>query len=229
MCGCSGGGGVVSVLLLQEPYIGNTGRLALGHRIIQHSSPTGTKPVKSAIVILDPTIEITVNQEMVTENIVCVVVLFGTTRVGLASLYCEGTDPVENYLLQLQRFIPRLGTGGVTVTGDVNAHSPWWGSGIEDPQGEAVNDFLAMHDLHVLNTGAAPIFSVYRGGVHCASFVDITACSGGILHQLQEWRVDERLVTLSDHRAVRFVLRTDREPQTWTGASTRKFNTRKAD
>lgn len=220
----------VSILMLQEPYVGNTGRLTLGHRVIQYLGTAGTKPVKSAIVVLDPTIRTTVDQDLITENMVCMVASRGTIDLGLVSLYWEGTEPIEGYLRRLQSCLPRLGTDKHVVAGDINAHSPWWGSDAEDPRGEAFSDFLAMHDLYVLNTGSLPTFSVYRGGLHHKSFVDVTACSSTILHRMENWRVDEEFVTLSDHRAIRFTIRMDgRRRARDEATTTRRFNTRKAD
>lgn len=219
----------IAILLLQEPYVGSKGHLALGHRVIQYTRPTSSNPVKSAVVVLDPSIKITTNQDLITQNMVCLVASRGTTELGLVCLYWEGSEPIEPYLQLLQQSIPRLGADKVVVAGDVNSHSPWWGSDSEDSRGEALNEFLAMNDLQTLNTGGLPTFSVYRGGRHYKSFVDVTACSSNILHRVTDWRVDEHLLTLSDHRAIRFTIQTDKGQQVRPVSSTRIYNTGKAD
>lgn len=228
-CLCSSVNLGASILLLQEPYVGNKGYLSSQYQVVQKTGTTSDKPVKAAIVVMDPNVRVSVDRELISENIVCIAVDCGTLRFGVVNVYLEGTSPIDDYLRQLENFIPRMGVEHILLAGDVNAHSQWWGSHADDARGVSLNEFLACLDFNVLNTGTKPTFSTIRGGTLCTSFVDITACTSSVLDRVGNWMVDEELVTLSDHKAITFEMQSGKKAGAQLPKSaTRKYNTRKA-
>lgn len=86
-----------SILLLQEPYVGNKCHLNLNKRVIQKAGSSSTNPVKAAIFILGTFMQVKIEPDLVTENAAFTI---GSTKLGLASLYWEGTVPINTYLEQ---------------------------------------------------------------------------------------------------------------------------------
>lgn len=146
-----------SILLLQEPYVGKRGFAKMDtHKVIQ--SFKGSKPVKSAIVIVNDKLVVAEHPHLCSENIVCVTVILGRYRVGLVSVYLEGTQDIEPYLQQIQRVVEGLHTPNVILAGDVNARSNWWGEFEEDRRGTSYVELLAQLRMTVLNTGRTANF-----------------------------------------------------------------------
>ncbi|KAJ8933807.1 hypothetical protein NQ314_013779 [Rhamnusium bicolor] len=83
-------------------------------------------------------------------------------------------------------------------TGDLNAKIYLWGSKIENARGLILKDWLAAHDLLVINLGAAT-FS--RGEQE--SVIDVTFASTRLADRIRDWRVldDE---SLNDHQVIYF-------------------------
>jgi hypothetical protein len=69
-----------------------------------------------------------------------------------------------------------------------------------------VSDFLAQHDLNVLNEGSVPTFETIRGTRKLESYIDITACSNALLTRVENWRVCRDAALGSDHNAIVFSL-----------------------
>ncbi|CAH4026731.1 unnamed protein product [Pieris brassicae] len=75
-----------------------------------------------------------------------------------------------------------------------------------------------------------PTYDTVRGGKVFKSHVDITACTTDLLAVIDDWRVEEGLVS-SDHNAITFKVRLERSKGRKKGIerTTRKYNTRKAN
>ena len=220
--------GGYSVLLLQEPYVGTRHRLELGGvRVVQDSS--GNEPPKSAIVLLDGNASLTVDQAMVTKNIVGAVVGFGEVKVAFLGAYLEGDKDIEEDLAFLTTSLQTLDATLAVVAGDLNAKSPWWGSDTEDRRGAAVAEFAAAAGLQVANVGTVPTFCARRQGRDYTSVVDVTLATVRLLPQLDGWRVDPGLTDLSDHRPIAFLLNLTPQPGGRPKPTTRIYDTKKAD
>ncbi|CAG9135416.1 unnamed protein product [Plutella xylostella] len=154
--------GGYSAVLIQEPYVGSTGRVDTKYRCVQKMA-TRDNPVKSAIIILDPSFSLVEDHTMVTENIVTVVLERGPVKLGLVSVYLEGDKSLNPYLSTVQSCMSRINTKTVILGGDINAKSQWWGCEHEEPRGTTFSEFAAQQDLHVLNEGTEPTFYIWRG------------------------------------------------------------------
>ncbi|CAG4958928.1 unnamed protein product [Parnassius apollo] len=179
------GKGGVSIALVQEPYVGKSGEMKLttGTKIIQCTLKR-QKPVKAAIIIFDDRLGVIHDPQLVTETEVAVLLRAGKMRLGIVSVYYEGDQDIEPYLVRTKVACEKLQTENLLVGGDVNAWSHWWGSSHEDQRGAAYNAFLNEIELHILNTGDAPTFETYRGNKKYTSVVDVTACSLSLLGRI---------------------------------------------
>ncbi|CAG9134522.1 unnamed protein product [Plutella xylostella] len=222
--------GGYSAVLIQEPYVGSTGRVDTRYRCVQKMA-TRDNPVKSAIIILDPSFSLVEDHTMVTENIVTVVLERGPVKLGLVSVYFEGDKNLNPYLSTVHSCMSRVNTNTVIVGGDINAKSQWWGCEHEEPRGTTFSEFAAQQDLYVLNEGTEPTFYIWRGDNLYTSRVDVTLATSALFHRVQNWSVQADLVpSAPDHRAITFAIdfgklaHSPPPPKT-----TRLYNSKKAD
>lgn len=221
-------GAGVGVLLLQEPYVGSKGYLQLSsHRVVQQMQ--GSAPVRSAVVVLDPTFNIVVNPHHLTTDISTVILTRGSTGICIISVYLDGEKLLEDDIKKLKEIMQMTATRNTILAGDFNAASHWWGCRVEDDRGTDIVDFLSEVGLNVVNQGSAPTYHTYRRGKLCASIVDVTTCSDALVDKVSGWKVVKDDAGLSDHRKIHFHLSNEREGADMPLGSTRCFNTKKAD
>lgn len=128
----------VGVLLLQEPYVGSKGFLQLSsHRVIQQMQ--GNSPVRSAIVVLDPTFNTIINRHRLTKDISTVILTRGNISICIIGVYLDGEKPLEDDTSKLKEII-LSNTQNIVLAGDFNAASHWWGCREEDDKGSYLVD-----------------------------------------------------------------------------------------
>lgn len=219
----------ISVALLQEPYVGNTGVLKQhsGTKIIQ-CTLNRQKPVKAAVAVFCDQVEVIHDPQLVTETEAAVLLVGENLRLGVISVYLEGDQDIKPYLNRIRTIIKKLNTNYIILAGDINAWSHWWGSASEDSRGAEYHSFLTEINFEILNIGDTPTFEVFRGGRECTSIVDVTACALPLLGKIDNWRVDRSLLT-SDHNAITFCLRLETALKQLEPVTTRRYNVKKAD
>ncbi|CAK1604661.1 unnamed protein product [Parnassius mnemosyne] len=220
----------ISILMVQEPYVGAKAHITCKYRVIQKDTGNKEKPVKSAVIVVNPNIQYCVNQKIITENIVACRLCINEFSIGVINVYLEEGADIEDDLCNITRFIENLDTEHVILGGDFNAKSPWWGCDAGDRRGVVIAETLAQLDLQILNEGQTPTFHVWRGAREYSSIIDITTCTTALLNRITDWKVDPNLITLSDHRAITFNLNIKNSNKTThQRISTRIYNTSKAD
>lgn len=124
--------------LTQEPYVGSVGSLKRygGTRVVQAMG--GGRTIKSAIIIFDERLEMTVDSTLLTPNIVYIITTLGNKKVAFFSVYFEGSEPIEPYLRTLRNMCGAIKADQYLIGGDVNAWSPWWGSRDENVRGDFI-------------------------------------------------------------------------------------------
>ncbi|CAK1585042.1 unnamed protein product [Parnassius mnemosyne] len=220
----------ISILMAQEPYVGAKAHITCKYRVIQKDTGNKEKPVKSAVIVVNPNIQYCVNQKIITENIVACRLCINEFSIGVINVYLEEGADIEDDLCNITRFIENLDTEHVILEGDFNAKSPWRGCDAGDRRGVVIAETLAQLDLQILNEGQTPTFHVWRGAREYSSIIDITTCTTALLNRITDWKVDPNLITLSDHRAITFNLNIKNSNKTThQRISTRIYNTSKAD
>lgn len=222
----------IQVLLLQEPYVGNMGKMSVpaGCRVVQ-STGSLNEPVRSAIVVLDQNIRFIENSKFISRDIVGVIIKIDNLKIGLVSVYLDKDLDLLLYLNCIKSIFRGMGCNRMVVAGDFNASSPWWGCAVEDERGAALMELYAELGLEVANEGQEPTFLAYRHGQPATSIIDVTTCSSTLLPALRNWKVDPTLCTLSDHRPITFTLqlRSLHGRTSEDGSSTRVYNTARAN
>ncbi|CAG5027192.1 unnamed protein product [Parnassius apollo] len=151
----------VTLLLLREPYVGAISHVTCNRRVIQKTTSNRDKPLKSAVIVVDPTYLILENPEHVSENIVGFIVKIGKLVVGIINAYLEKDGNIEDDIRKITRILQDMDTENVILTGDFNARSLWWGSRAENERGLLLSEMIAELDMNVLNQGSDSTFYQY--------------------------------------------------------------------
>ncbi|XP_045772159.1 uncharacterized protein LOC123872072 [Maniola jurtina] len=106
----------------------------------------------------------------------------------------------EAYLDSVRAAVLRQTGGRVIVLGDLNAKSRAWGSPSTDERGRAVQVWALLSGLSLLNRGAVNTCVRQQGG----SIVDLSFAIPAVAGRVTDWKVEENVETLSDHRYIRF-------------------------
>ena len=110
--------------------------------------------------------------------------------VTVCSLYLSPSTVVSKH--QLEALIAQL-PEPMILLGDLNGHSPLWGSEETNNQGKVVEDFVSDHDLCILNSGS-PTFCSSQGTL---THVDLSLCHASLFLDF-DWKVHSDLCG-SDH------------------------------
>lgn len=117
------------------------------------------------------------------------------------SCYVSSNIPLKDFEIFLKELSVNFETYGknrTIIAGDFNAKNKLWGSRINDKRGELLIEWIAQHNLSVINEGMASICVCKQG----ESVVDITLCTGDLANKIKDWKVLEDIETLFDHRYI---------------------------
>src|SRR5690606_20841506 len=118
------------------------------------------------------------------------------------------------------------------ITGDFNAHHPWWNSTRPARNADSIITVADRHSLHLLNIPDVPTYILRNG--NGTSVLDLTFTTPDLHSEVDGWSIDEEALSGSDHLPVRFniystnvtSLETPLEPKlNWKKADWEKFDT----
>lgn len=122
---------------------------------------------------------------------VCVQVHLPSLTLTVCNIYIPpGLTISADELLGLINQLP----SPFMIVGDVNAHSPLWGSSRTCPRGSIFESVIDTADLVILNSGEATHFAVATNSSTC---IDLVLCSPSLSTDLQ-WSILDDLYG-SDH------------------------------
>ena len=187
--------------LLKEPAITTRGKI--------ESIPSGTQvfaaPHPRAAILATPGMSIWSLPDLTSKDLVACTWLTGRPEVPeivLISMYADGTllNPISRELIAAinyceSRRLPLI------LGVDTNSHSVTWGHPDNNTRGDAFEDFIAGHPLHILNRGSLPTYQTSRA----QSVIDVTLASHTIQDLIVNWEVC-RENYLSDHKCIQMEL-----------------------
>ena len=220
---------------LQEPYNSNgiIRGLGLNTKIILDTK-TITSRVKnmnpiSAIAVRNPETKCLKLEHICSTHFTCVDIVRLPTRFHLISAYMQYSDPIRDYLQQLEKALETLQGKEVIICIDANATSSSWHrlttshSGRSEQRGEELDEFIAQHRLIVLNrTCNAPTFD----NIHGQSNIDVTIATNAIASKVGNWRVHPNKINC-DHRLITFEITCTNQRILTT--QNNRFNMKRAD
>lgn len=92
------------------------------------------------------------------------------------------------------------------IMDDLNAKSETWGATRPDNRGIYLEDWMATLDLRVVNIGDKPTCVRWQGN----SIVDVVFATHDLVSRIEDWRVRDDILSLSDHHYIEFTVRNQR-------------------
>ena len=108
---------------------------------------------------------------------------------------------IRKILSIIQPFI----TENSVITGDFNARSTAWADKTTNSRGSKLMEFIENNQLLTFYSMEGPTFQITRGLSVFESNIDITLCTPGASHLLQEWKLSQKDLA-SDHRPIIFTI-----------------------
>ena len=145
-------------------------------------------------------------RDLVVVQVTIPIIGVGVTKLLVASAYLPGERRVNAQSLERVADFGRAHALDVIIAMDANAHHTAWGSTNINSRGEELLDFVVSQNLQILNRGNEPTFVSSCGR---EEVLDITLISPGLSELITDWEVSDD-VSLSDHRHIRFRLKSKR-------------------
>ena len=205
-----------SVVLLQETQLSPESQFTLqGYNIFRKDNPTGVPSGGAALMVNGDLLVSEVILDTPLQAVAARVSLHRT--ITFCSVYLPSGSPVskDNLLNLISQLPPPF-----VIMGDLNGHSPLWGSNDTNAKGRIIESVIEQSDLCILNDGSPTfIHSNYGTSTH----LDLTLCDPSLLLDF-EWHVHGDLCG-SDHFPTVITPVIDREEEETTG----RWNLKKAD
>lgn len=123
-------------------------------------------------------------------------VIIGYDEYYIVGCYLPPSIPIEEFVKTLDNISESInGKSKVLICGDFNARSIAWDPSTTNIRGEIVEEWAAATDVRLLNIGREPTCIRPQG----ASAVDLTWCSADIVPKIDNWKIVNDTITLSDH------------------------------
>lgn len=154
----------------------------------------------SAIVVLDPALEVFALSQFCDTHITVVLISLGHHKFHLFNVYCQFSQNIDPFLHKLDHIIHSLNTSHFIICMDANAKSPLWHSNALDSRGSSLEDFIVSHRLEICNIHGQPSTFWTTNG---ESNIDVTLVSSSLAGSVGCWRVYDGL-GVGDHRPISF-------------------------
>ena len=194
------------ILLLQEPYAINNKPQTLGSQVKILTSKKKDEYPWAAIAVTNPTITVTNLKHHGNCNTVVAEIIKEQYKLYAISGYLSPHQDVTFTLNHLGGILHTLRGSNIILGIDSNAHSTSWGSATTDAAGEAIEMFIAQHDLTIINEPSNITIFCSNWG---SSNIDLTLARGSIKRRISDWRVEDNWTT-SDHRELSLNITTTR-------------------
>lgn len=183
----------VDVILVQEPYGNNFSSYFRNYEIFSAlETPKAFVACRSGMYDFFPL--------RLDTHLIALKVRSHFKEFILINIYRPPSSDISYFLDSINMIIsdnPRI---PLLVAGDFNAKHELWGGSIIDERGEAIVEFLMIHNLAVLNSNnSLPTFSGYRG----ESWIDLVITSHSLYPECTDWKVEDT-ISNSDHRYISY-------------------------
>lgn len=145
---------------------------------------TVTIAVVATIAVRNPGVSVVKISQLCDTHLSCISVGGTFKYFNLISQYFQCSDNIEVALLRLERALG-LHRCRVVIAADVNTNSPLWSGSKTDVNGEKLLEFIAQHDLVILNEAGNIL--TYSGATG-ESWTDVTLATRDIASHVRNWQ-----------------------------------------
>ncbi|XP_023212652.1 uncharacterized protein LOC111615478 [Centruroides sculpturatus] len=142
------------IALIQEPY-SVKGKVASLSRRLQVIQAEAERPL-ATVVVSNSNIDILFHKDISNHKCVCCEIIVFGQRIIIVSIYRPFGEEMANTYNSIERIMQKFTGQAIIIGGDFNVHSPVWEDPLQDTEADEFLDFLAVHELHVVNDPASP-------------------------------------------------------------------------
>lgn len=196
----------IDILCIQEPYSYRNKITGMGisNKVISDTktftSAVVSKTIKAAIVVTNPTYTVLKIEQFSNTHFACAEITVANHAFYIVNAYFQYSDKIEPYLEHLDKILAQLRNRKLILCFDANAYSNLWHSKETDDRGEILEQFIAQHELYILNQESN---ITTFDNTHGQSNIDITLANSTCYNRIRAWKVHAGKTT-SDHNLITF-------------------------
>jgi hypothetical protein len=194
----------IDITYIQEPYTINNKLAGLPRSYKVYT--LGDERKRSAIVINNDRLDVTLITQLSNEDCVTVEVRSETDKFYSVSMYFDSRRDIEDDIRQLEKVLDYTKGNGLIIAMDSNARSKMWHDITTNQRGKLLEEYLICKDLYVLNEATeTPTFHSNRG----SSRIDLTITNSRLVRYVSDWICGQE-ESCSDHNIVNFKITSEK-------------------
>jgi hypothetical protein len=134
------------------------------------------------------------------EDCIVAEISYRKTKFYGISSYFDSAEDIETNIRKTEQILNHANGHGLLIAVDSNARSKTCYDTITNERGKALEDFLTIYNLHIVNDRSEPTFET-RG----SSYVDLTIINDQLLRRVSDWTCGVQ-ESCSDHKVLTFTL-----------------------
>jgi len=190
----------IGIALIQEPYLFHGRPLGITNRYRTFIAGEGNS--RAAIVVSDTTIDALLITQLLDNDAVLLEIDNGHTHFYAASIYLDYNDPIENSIKTIEKIVKFTKGAKFIIAIDSNSRSTTWYDVLTNSRGEALDEFFASNQLHIINEDSTKTTLHSSRG---SSNIDLTIVNDQMLAAIKDWEISEE-ESCSDHNIIKFNL-----------------------
>ena len=189
----------IDIAFVQEPYIIHSDLAGIPKSLRTYVSGNGR--IRSALLINNKEIYVVLTAQLSDRDCVVAEISHRNTKFYGISLYFDITQNTEINIRETEQILKYLKGQGLLMALDSNARGKTRHDTITNQRGTALEDFLTIYNLHVVNDKSEPTFETTRG----SSYVDLTIVNNQLIQRVTDWArgIQE---SCSGHKIIKFNL-----------------------
>ena len=170
----------LDLAFVQEPYIIRNNLAGIPKLLRTYVSGNGRK--RSALLVNNKDIDVLITQ-LSDEDCIVVEISYGNFKFYGISSYFDIREDIEINSRKIEHILNYSKGQGLLIAADSNARSKTWYDKITNQRGKALEDFLTIYNLHIVNHRTEPMFETTRG----SSYIDLTIGNNQLLRCVTDW------------------------------------------
>ena len=156
---------------------------------------SGNGRKRSALLVNNKEIDVVLITQLSDEDWIVAEISYWNNKFYGISSYFDITEDIEINIRKIEHILNCSNWQGLLITTDSNARSKTWYDTITNQRGKALEEFLTIYNLYIVNHRTEPTFETTR----CGSYVDLTIVNNQSLRRVTDWTCGIQ-ESCSDHK-----------------------------
>jgi hypothetical protein len=189
----------IDLAFIQKPYIIRSNLAGIPKSLRTYASGDGRK--RSALLVNNKEVDVVLITQHSNEDCIVAEISYRNNKFYGASLYFDILEDIEINIRNTEKILNYSKGQGLLIAADCNARSETWYDTMTNQRGKALEDFITIQHLNIVNVRSEPTFETTRG----SSYVDLTIVNNQLLRRVTDWTCGIQ-ESCSDHKILTFSL-----------------------